>query len=104
MKLQIDFDNKIIKLESDINLGEFIEKIEKMFPDWKEYKLQNNVKIEWHSYPVYPTYPRWYNGILYTAGSAATLTTSNNSLAIGNTSGNTINAANYKTGTYNIEC
>ena len=42
MKLQIDTELKIIKIEENVNLGEFIGKLDLLFPNdgWKEYKLE----------------------------------------------------------------
>ena len=59
MKLKIDFDNKIIEVEGSVNLGEFFDKLRKMLPNWFEFSLKNETKIEYYTYPVitYPTYP-----------------------------------------------
>lgn len=68
MKLQIDFELKTIKLESDINFGEFVEKIQTMLPDWKEFKISTNTVIQWREYPVwrYRRYNDWpWNQIMY---------------------------------------
>lgn len=51
MKLQIDFDKKIIKVEDNVNLGELVEKLQAMLPEWKTWKLETNVTINW-SNPV----------------------------------------------------
>lgn len=56
MKLQIDFDKKTIKIEDTVNLGTLVEKLTEMFPDWKDYTLLVNTKIEWHTYPIYRPY------------------------------------------------
>ena len=66
MKIQIDTDKKVLRLESDINLGEFMKKVKVLFPDdgWKDYKLETNVEIQWQN-PIYidrwvqPYYPWW---------------------------------------------
>ena len=52
MKIQIDFDNKVISIESNVNLGEFFERIEKILPEWKEFELKTNTEIKWQA-PVY---------------------------------------------------
>ena len=71
MKIQIDTDNKTIKLEDNISLNELFKKIKKLFPDneWKEYKLETNttiqtcynpikyIEIEKYKDPIYPPYP-----------------------------------------------
>jgi len=64
MKIQIDTEKKVLRLESDVNLEEFMSKIKVLFPngEWKEYKLETNVEIHWTN-PIYidrwhyPTYP-----------------------------------------------
>lgn len=77
MKIQIDLTAKTIKLESNVNFGEFIEKMQQMLPDWKEYSISTNTTIQWKEYPVwiYKPYERhnwWYS----TAGNTtASLTT-----------------------------
>ena len=55
MKLQIDTDNKTIKIERDINLDELFKNLKKLFPDntWKEYKLETNAPITYWSNPIY---------------------------------------------------
>ena len=42
MKLQIDFDNKTIKLEEKVNLGELFNQLEEILPDlkWREFELE----------------------------------------------------------------
>jgi len=75
MKIQIDTEKKVLRLESDVNLEEFMRKIKLLFPNgqWKEYKLETNVEIQWQN-PVYidrwhyPTYP-WTNPIWYETNS-----------------------------------
>ena len=69
MKLQIDANNKTIKVEEDVNLFEFIEVVHKtIHPDvLKEYKLITGSIIEWNNpiiiyrdqwhYPLYPINP-----------------------------------------------
>jgi hypothetical protein len=60
MKLKIDFDTKVITLEKNVNLGEFISKIEAFIPDWKDWKLDTNTIVNWTA-PVYRGWPYWYN-------------------------------------------
>lgn len=68
MKIQLDTDLKIIRLEEKVNLGEFFSKLEELLPDlkWREYELDVVPIINWTSpmvinpvEPYYPTYP-WY--------------------------------------------
>jgi hypothetical protein len=76
MKIQLDTENKTIKLEKDVVLSKLIETLEKLLPngEWKEFTLETNTVIhQWSNpvvlpsvipYPV-PTYPRpswpWYS-------------------------------------------
>lgn len=53
MKLQIDFDKKTIKIENDVNLGLLIDKLKIHLPEYKEYKLLMNTKIEYITLPNY---------------------------------------------------
>ena len=57
MKLQIDFDNKTIKLEEKVNLGELFNQLEEILPDlkWREFELEVG-SITNHLNPLwYPT-------------------------------------------------
>lgn len=45
MRLQIDFKNKTIKVEGNVKLKEFINKIQTILEDWEEYELQSNTVI-----------------------------------------------------------
>lgn len=58
MKIQIDTEKKVLRLESDVNLGEFLSKVKILFPDgqWKDYRLETNVEIVWSSPIVYKPY------------------------------------------------
>ncbi len=87
MKIQIDTDNKIIRLESSINFGEFMTKINLLFPDdtWKEYKVETNTQIVWSdpifikSRPIYrDLYPEWWRQPIYYGTTSGTETTYNN--------------------------
>jgi len=67
MKIQIDTEEKVLRLEGDITLEELIRSLKKMFPDgsWKRYKLETNTEIIWQ-YPYIdlwrnPVYPWWPN-------------------------------------------
>ena len=69
MKIQIDTEKKVLRLESDVNLGEFMTKIKVLFPkgEWKDFKLETNVEVKWSNpiyidrwhYPSYPWWPTW---------------------------------------------
>lgn len=54
MKLQIDTDKKIIKIEEKVNLGEFIDKLYTLFPneDYKEYSIEFII-INNYTNPIY---------------------------------------------------
>jgi hypothetical protein len=73
MKIGLDFDNKIITLETAENIGQFIKAIKKLLPngEWKNYKLVTNTTIN-YSYPIYYDY-NWCNydnwKIIYDSGS-----------------------------------
>ena len=89
MKLQLDTDNKIVRIEESINLGTFVETLKTLLPNgtWKSFTLEVNNIINW-GYPIiverptiyepYKVYP-WITYI----GDSTTL--------------------NYNSGTYNIE-
>lgn len=69
MKLQIDTENKTIKIEEAVNIDKFIKMVKKLFPnnEWKEYELEVGTITYWtNPYPIiypltYPTdpYPWW---------------------------------------------
>jgi len=54
MKLQIDTDNKTIKIEEKVNLFDLMNKLQMLFPNdtWKEYTLESTQINNW-SNPVY---------------------------------------------------
>lgn len=70
MKIQLDTDNKTIKIEDSVNLGDFINYIKKILPhgEWKDFKLEVNTIISWVNpiviepyKPYSPYYPwPWY--------------------------------------------
>lgn len=67
MKIQIDTDNKIIKLESKENLGKLIAVISQMLENWQEYSIDSNTIINW-SNPVVierPCWKPWYERPLW---------------------------------------
>ena len=71
MKLQLDFDEKTIKIEERVNLGEFFNKLEEILPDlkWREFDLEVGSITNWMNpiiinpitpyFPDVPQYP-WY--------------------------------------------
>ncbi len=56
MKIELDFDQKIITVVSEVNMHELYDKMKELKLDPKEWKLQHNV-FSWGAYPVYPPYP-----------------------------------------------
>lgn len=58
MKIQIDFDNKIITLENNVNLKEFYDRIKMLLPDgeWKNYNIDTNTVINNWKDPIYIPY------------------------------------------------
>ena len=61
MKIQLDFDRKVIKVENNVNFGEFMKKIKQIFPngEWKEFDLETNVSLNWHPQYTYIKPLRW---------------------------------------------
>jgi len=62
MRIQLDYDTKVLKLESNINLGDFVKKIKTILPDWKKWKLETNTVIQNWANPIYIetySYPWW---------------------------------------------
>lgn len=57
MKIQLDFDTKVVKVEDDVNLHKFVKAVKKLLPNWKEWNIATNSKIEWIPYYL----PYWYN-------------------------------------------
>lgn len=59
MRLNIDFDNKVITLLDKVNIDTLSKSLKKMFPDtWKEFTLDTNTSVVYSYYPHY----YWYNG------------------------------------------
>lgn len=54
MKLQIDTENKTIKIEEKVNLFDLMNKLQSLFPNdiWQEYTLESNTITNWIN-PVY---------------------------------------------------
>jgi len=62
MKIQIDTDAKTIKVENDILLIDFFEKIKNLLPNglWKEFKLIGGKTVYWHYPNIVYTYQYQY--------------------------------------------
>ncbi|MDC7250725.1 MAG: hypothetical protein PQJ49_12480 [Sphaerochaetaceae bacterium] len=65
MKIQLDYDRKVISLQNNVNLKEFVEKIESIIPDWREWTLETTtIHQNWTNpiiidTPVNPPIPWW---------------------------------------------
>ncbi len=62
MKIQIDTENKIIKVEEAVNFGVLIKFLEKSLPDYKEYKVAPIMELVQN--PVFPD-QLWPPKVLY---------------------------------------
>ena len=68
MKLQIDTDNKTIRIEETVNLGELFNKLDTLFPnlEWREYSIESTVFNTWiNPITVYPSDPIIYPWVTY---------------------------------------
>ncbi len=55
MNIEINTSTKTLVIKEDVSLGQFLEEIDKILPNWKEYKLKSEVKsVDWNWYPTYP--------------------------------------------------
>ncbi len=101
MKIQLDTTEKTIKLENDVLLGDFFERITTILPgdSWKEFKLLTETKIEWAS-PIIieKTHPWIYPSIPYEPYPYRPWIT-----WCGDSVGDTKPAYIYNSGVYNIE-
>ena len=54
MKIQLDLENKTIKIEEDASLEKLMSFMQATFPEtWKEYKVLTNTIINYSTYPYY---------------------------------------------------
>lgn len=108
MKLQLDTDKKVIRLEDKVVLSKLIETLRRLFPngEWKQFTLETNTTINhWHD-PIYiqrytpPQFP-WYGGLMV---SKTTAEYKSNDLSISlNAGNNAVGALAMKSGTYNVQ-
>lgn len=56
MKIQLDTKAKTIQVEGSINLHDFVKEIQKLLPDWKEYRLEQQVQWNYGATTIYPIY------------------------------------------------
>jgi hypothetical protein len=73
MKLELDYENKIVSVQGAANLSGIVAKLQLAVDDWKEWEIQCN-SITYVTYPSYPTYPIdplrpvWTTPITYISG------------------------------------
>ena len=69
MKIQLDFDNKILTLMEQVNLFDFVEKLSHYVPDWEKWKLSTNVEnvVHWTE-PVKVPQDWWRNSNQFWGG------------------------------------
>ena len=69
MKIQIDTENKTIKLENEVLLSDLVTTLGRLLPngEWKKFTLETHTTItHWHEPYIVETYPRrrwdfpWY--------------------------------------------
>jgi len=99
MKLQLDLDNKVIRIEDKVNLSELYDVLKKLFPqgEWKKFSIETNTKIIWNdpiNIPIYPIsiypnpcptpcpitpypYPWWGNPIIICDSNTANIDSNN---------------------------
>lgn len=68
MKLQINTDSKVIKIESTVKIKDILDTLKKMLPDYEDYYLESNTNIiNWerptHTKKHIPNQPYWYMGL-----------------------------------------
>ena len=70
MRIQLDTENKIIKLEDSVLLADLVKTLNKLLPnsEWKQFVLETHTTItHWHEPYIIKTYPRkrwdypWYD-------------------------------------------
>lgn len=82
MKIQIDTEQKTIKLEQGANLSKLLDFLEKIFPDgeWKGYTLETNTTIQHWVNPIvfegHRPYP-WYGNPIYCTSQGSAITIAN---------------------------
>ena len=72
MKIQLDYTNKTVTIESNVNLFEFTKRIKKVLPDWKDWNLQTGVITYWSNPIIWdykPFYPLTYQPSTITTNS-----------------------------------
>ena len=59
MKIELDYDNKVITLLDKCDLGEFVSRIEMILPDWKKWELSTTVTTNITHAPFWHVPQRW---------------------------------------------
>lgn len=86
MRIEIDFENKVIKVAEKVNFKKLLNYI-KTLPDWKDYELDTNTQISYQSNPIWvndykydwwrPTYTFYHQTTGCSSEAGTRLTTSN---------------------------
>ena len=100
MKIQIDTESKVIKVEDKVNLKDLYKQLQKLFPnkEWEAYDLETNVTIyNWSNPVVIKEYPIGINPYIpvYPWWQQPTITCGDNNGTVGDIS--------HKTMTYCVE-
>lgn len=105
MKLQIDFENKRIKLLDEVELGSFVEALKGLFPGkWKEFKLESAVEyINWYNPIVIREIQPWITTWTGTTVTDCTISTDPNPCTITYMSKDTINTSIVENGICNVD-
>jgi len=56
MKLQLDFDEKTVSIERDVDAGELVKAMKNLLPDWKEWKIKAQSLYLQELLPIYLAY------------------------------------------------
>lgn len=105
MKLQIDFENKRIKLLDEVELGSFVEALKGLFPGkWKEFKLESAVEyINWYDPIVIREIQPWITPWTGTTVIDYTISTDPNPYTITYMSKDTISTSIVENGICNVD-
>lgn len=69
MKIQIDTDNKVIKIEGTYKVTDIMKVVKQLLPnDWKEYSLETNTIIYNWTSPIVINKNDWWNQRPYYVG------------------------------------
>ena len=67
MKLQIDTENKTIKVDENVLFSDLVKVLNKLLPkEWKNYTLETNSTWYWYNpIPYYPSQPWRIGNVTY---------------------------------------